>query len=120
MAFYNLTLRYSKPRSSAYSAGGLTGSQWKMLLKSFDQQTAQGRCEHAAAFCMLELGLRNCEVVNLRLEDIGWNEGFVRVPVMKTDIPRLVPLSPPVRQVLSDYIKRFRGRSHHHRLQRHV
>jgi hypothetical protein len=37
------------------------------------------RAEHAAALCMIELGLRNCEVVHLRLEDIDWNAGLVRV-----------------------------------------
>ena len=68
----------------SYNPGGLTDSQRKELLRSFDRQTAQGRCEHAAALCMVELGLRNCEVVHLRLQDLDWDQGIVRVPVMKT------------------------------------
>lgn len=94
-----------------YSPGGLTDTQWKKLLRSFDRQTAQGRCEHAAAICMIELGLRNCEVVHLRLQDIDWELGIVRVPVMKTGVARIVPLPATVGDVLRHYIKRFRGAS---------
>ena len=94
-----------------YSSGGLTGAQWKKLLRSFNRQTAQGCCEHAAALCMIELGLRNCEVVHLRLQDIDWEAGMVRVPVMKTGVARSVPLPATVGEVLRHYIKSFRGRS---------
>ena len=94
-----------------YSPGGLTNTQWKKLLRSFDRQTAQGSCEHAAALCMIELGLRNCEVVHLRLPDLDWQAGLVRVPVMKTGVARIVPLPATVRDVLRRYIQRFRGDS---------
>ena len=94
-----------------YSPGGLTDTQWRKLLRSFDRQTAQGCCEHAAALCMIGLGLRNCEVVHLQLPDIDWNAGIVRVPVMKTGVARIVPLPAAVREVLRHYIKRFRGDS---------
>src|SRR6516225_3464489 len=69
-----------------YNPGGLTGTQWKKLLRSFDRRTAQGCCEHAEALCMIELGLRNCEVVHLRLQDIDWEAGVIRVPAMKTGV----------------------------------
>lgn len=99
-----------------YSPGGLTDTQWKKLLRSFDRQTAQGCCEHAAALCMIELGLRNCEVVHLRLQDIDWEEGVVGVPPMKTGSARIVPLPATVGDVLRRYIKRFRGASQSDRL----
>ena len=60
---------------------------------------------------MIELGLRHCEVVHLRLEDIDWNAGLVRVPVMKTGVARIVPMPASVRDALRHYIKRFRGGS---------
>jgi site-specific recombinase XerD len=94
-----------------YNQGGLTNTQWKKLLRSFDRHTAQGCCEHAAAICMIELGLRNCEVVHLRLQDLDWDQGIVRVPVMKTGIARIVPMPTSVREALGDYIKGFRGTS---------
>lgn len=94
-----------------YSPGGLTDVQHKKLLRSFDRQTAQGCCEHAEALCMIELGLRNCEVVHLRLEDIDWEAGVIRAPVMKTGVARIVPLPSTVSDVLRHYIKRFRGTS---------
>jgi site-specific recombinase XerD len=92
-----------------YSPGGLTDTQWKKLLRSFDRRTAQGSCEHAAALCMIELGLRNCEVVHLRLQDIDWEAGIVHVPAMKTGVARIVPLPATVGEVLREYINRFRG-----------
>jgi site-specific recombinase XerD len=88
-----------------YSPGGLTDTQRKKLLRSFDRQTAQGCCEHAAALCMIELGLRNCEVVHLRLPDIDWETGVVRVPAMKTGVARILPLPATVGDVLRHYIK---------------
>lgn len=94
-----------------YSPGGLTGTQWRKLLRSFDRQTAQGCCEHAAALCMIELGLRNCEVVHLRLQDIDWTAGIIHVPVMKTGVARIVPMPASVRDTLRHYINRFRGSS---------
>ena len=104
-----------------YSPGGLSDTQWKKLLRSFDRQTAQGCCEHAEALCMIELGLRNCEVVHLRLPDIDWAAGVVRVPVMKTGVARIVPLPATVGDVLRHYIKRFRGTSQSDRVfLRHV
>lgn len=104
-----------------YSPGGLTGAQWKKLLRSFDRRTAQGCCEHAEALCMIELGLRNCEVVHLRLQDIDWEAGVIRVPAMKTGVARIVPLPATVGDVLRHYIKRFRGASQSDRVfLRHV
>ena len=94
-----------------YSPGGLTGTQRQKLLRCFDRQTAQGCCEHAAALCMIELGLRNCEVVQLRLQDIDWEAGIVRVPVMKSGVARIVPLPAAVGDVLRRYVQRFRGGS---------
>jgi site-specific recombinase XerD len=99
-----------------YSPGGLTDPQWKKLLRSFDRRTAQGCCEHAAALCMIAMGLRNCEVVHLRLPDLDWKAGLVRVPVMKTGVARIVPLPATVRAVLRHYIQRFRGESHSDRV----
>lgn len=99
-----------------YTPGGLTNAQWRKLLRAFDRQTAQGCCEHAAALCMIELGLRNCEVVNLSLHDLDWEAGIVRVPAMKTGVPRIVPLPRQVGEVLRHYIKRFRGQSRSDRL----
>ena len=58
---------------------------------------------------MIELGLRNCEVVHLRLQDIDGEAGIVRVPVMKTGVARIVPLPATVGDVLRHYIKCFRG-----------
>ncbi len=95
-----------------YSPGGFSYLQWRKLLRSFDRQTAQGCCEHAAALCMIELGLRNCEVVHLRLKDIDWDAGIIRVPVMKTGIPRIVPMPASVCTTLRHYISHFRGSSH--------
>jgi integrase/recombinase XerD len=104
-----------------YSPGGLTDTQRKKLLRSFNRQTAQGCYEHASALCMTDLGLRNCEVVHLRLHDIDWDTSVVRVPTMKTGVARIVPLPATVGDVLRHYIKRFRGPSQSDRVfLRHV
>ena len=48
--------------------------------------------------------------------DVGPEAGFVRVPVMKTGVARIVPLPATVRAVLRHYIQRFRGESRSDRI----
>jgi hypothetical protein len=88
-----------------YSPGGLTGTQWKKLLRSFDRQTAQGTVS-TPALSMIELGLRNC----------GWSifgyktstgRGMVRVPAMKTGSSPHRPLPATVGDVLRPILNVF-------------
>lgn len=82
----------------------LSETQRRQLLRSFDLTTAQGRCEHAMALAMLDLGLRVSEVVSLALSDIDWVERSLRVPPVKGGHGRVVPITSEVEATLRAYI----------------
>lgn len=85
----------------------LTDRQRVRLLSSFARD-AQGRCEHAMAVCMIDLGMRVSEVCLLRVDDIDWRERTVRVPAVKGGLARVIPLPSQVLETLRNYIMRVR------------
>jgi site-specific recombinase XerD len=47
----------------------LSDRQQRQLRGSFDRTLPEGKRNYAMTLCMLDLGLRGCEVINLRLSD---------------------------------------------------
>jgi hypothetical protein len=62
------------------------------LLQSFDPPFPSHRRAFAMVRCLTDLGLRCSEVVKLRLEDINWQEGTIRVAGIKTRRIDILPL----------------------------
>ena len=88
----------------------LTSTELNRFLFSFDVSTATGRRNYAMALCFAELGLRTCEVAALRLDDINWREGTVRIVEGKSR-ERLLPLTPQIGDAIADYLKAGRPKS---------
>ena len=88
----------------------LTSTELNRFLSSFDVSTATGRRDYAMALCFAELGLRTCEVAALRLDDINWREGTVRIVEGKSR-ERLLPLTPQIGDAIADYLKAGRPKS---------
>ncbi|MEJ0008836.1 MAG: site-specific integrase [Steroidobacteraceae bacterium] len=57
----------------------LSDEELARLLGAFDRGTATGRRDYAIARCFADLGLRTTEIARLRLEDVAWHEGTVRI-----------------------------------------
>lgn len=70
----------------------LTDAQLSLLLASLDASTPCGRRDRAIVLCLAGLGLRPGELANLRLEDIDWRDGSVRLRERKTRHGTVVPL----------------------------
>ena len=83
----------------------------KRFLSSFDRSTATGRRDFAMALCLTGCGLRVCETAQLRLDDIDWQQGTLRVPGGKTQRERLLPLPVAVGRAIAAYLRRDRPRS---------
>jgi integrase/recombinase XerD len=54
----------------------------KRLLQSFDRPFPSSRRAYAMLRCLVDLGLRSSEVVGLRLDDIDWQAGTIRLATM--------------------------------------
>lgn len=81
----------------------------RRLLAHCDQATANGRRDYAIILLLARLGLRAGEVAALRLEDIDWRTGELRVRNGETRVDCL-PMPPDVGEALAAYLREARPR----------
>ncbi len=82
----------------------LSGADVEQLFSAFDRPCPSRRRGYAIVRCLADLGLRSSEVIRLTLDDIGWDEGVIRVPAGKARRSDILPLSPPTGEAIVDYI----------------
>jgi integrase len=75
------------------------------LLRSFDQSAPSGRRAYAMARCLIDLGLRVQDVVRLRLEDIDWHNGTIRLAANKARRTDVLPLPAETGRAIAAYLK---------------
>lgn len=85
----------------------ISASQVKRLLGACDRRSPGGRRDYAMLLLLARLGLRAGEVVELKLEDVDWHEGVVRVrgPAHRCD---QLPLPADVGDALAQYLREGR------------
>ena len=88
----------------------LSQEQCEDLLKSFSLTSPEGQRDYAMILCMLDLGLRGAEVINLRLQSVDWKERRLSVPATKTGRGRELPIPNHLFAALRKYIKDGRPR----------
>jgi integrase len=74
------------------------------LLRSFDQPFPSSRRGYAMLRCLVDLGLRSSEVAGLRLDDIDWRAGTVRLAKPKSRRVDALPLPRETGRAISDYL----------------
>ena len=94
----------------------LTDDETRRFLASFDPRTPRGRRDRAMALCMVVLGLRAGEVAALRLHDVDWRDGRLRVPSTKTQRGRELPLPEDVGRAVAAFVRHGRPRTTSDRL----
>lgn len=85
----------------------LLPEQTARLLGSCDRRTARGRRDYAVLVLLVRLGLRAGEVAGLRLDDIDWHAGELRVRGKGPREERL-PLPCDVGEAVVGYLRRGR------------
>ena len=78
------------------------------LFGTLDLRSAKGMRDRAILLLLSGLGLRACEIAGLRLDDIGWRTGTLRVRGKGDRVDEL-PLPEDVGQALEDYVLHGRG-----------
>ena len=86
------------------------------LLDAIDRRTKKGKRKYAVMVLGAELGLRACDVINLKLDNIDWLHGEIRLVQSKTSKTVVLPLTQKVGGALSDYILNARPQTQ----ERHV
>jgi integrase len=86
----------------------LTNAETDELLRSFDQPFPSRRRAYAMARCLIDLGLRCSEVAKLRLEDINWSDGTIRLVGTKTRRADVLPLPAATGSAIAAYLREER------------
>lgn len=81
------------------------------LLRAVDTSKASGLRDHAILLLMSTYGLGAGEVIGLKLQDIDWNAGTLRMSRPKTGVNFVLPLIPSVAKVLARYLRHGRPSS---------
>ncbi len=74
------------------------------ILAAIDTSTIKGRRDNAMLEVLYSCGLRVSELVSLRMEDLFFGEGYIRV-TGKGDKQRIVPISPVARDKIQIYLE---------------
>lgn len=82
----------------------ISPSQVHSLLAGCDRRSANGLRDYAMLLLLARLGLRASEVVDLRLDDLDWNEGVIRIrgPAQRVD---QLPMPADVGAALAHYLR---------------
>lgn len=106
-------LAQAVPSYASWRAAGLpkflTAEETARLLASCDRRTAIGRRDYAVLVVLARLGLRAGEVAALRLDDLDWRAGELRVHGKPRREERL-PLPDDVGRAIAAYLRRGRPR----------
>lgn len=74
------------------------------FLRSIDRKTAVGKRDYAM-FCLIATyGLRACDIVALKLEDIKWRQERIEICQTKTGSPLELPLTDEVGSAIYNYL----------------
>jgi len=74
------------------------------MLDTINRSTVKGKRDYAIMLLGTVLGLRACDIVALKLTDIDWLRGEIRIVQSKTSSPVILPLTQDVGEALKDYI----------------
>lgn len=87
------------------------GPRWEdalRLLKTPVRYTAQGRRDYAMLLTLITYGVRSCQVVNLKIDDIEWRTMKIRFQPTKGGRAVEVPLTHQVGEAIVDYLQKGR------------
>lgn len=90
---------------------GFSARETEQLLEVPDTSTPIGKRDYAIMLLAEQTGLRACDVVNLKREDIDWRAWEIRIIQQKTGKPLSLPLSPESGNAIADYLLNARPES---------
>ena len=86
----------------------LTLEQIERILSSVDRESPQGKRDYAVLLIATKLGIRTCDIRNLRPSNFDWERHMVSFTQVKTGEPLSLPLPIDVGWAVIDYLKNGR------------
>lgn len=84
---------------------GLPWSDVRRILDAIDRSTLAGKRDYAAFLLMATYGIGAAEIRGLRIDDIDWQEGTIRIVRGKTGVTTILPLLGPVGEAMASYLR---------------
>lgn len=75
-----------------------------LMLQNINRETAIGKRNYAMFMLAVVTGMRSVDIVELKLHDIDWINGEIKLTQKKTDVMLALPLTTDVGEALKDYI----------------
>ena len=86
----------------------LSPEEFAKLMSAFDQDEPQRQRDYAMVRCLVDLGLRSCEVAALHLNDIDWKTGTLTIGSGKSHRVDILPLPAITGQAIANYLHKGR------------
>lgn len=83
---------------------GYSDEEAQKILNEIDTSSAQGKRNYAMVMLAYGTGLRGCDIVNLKFENIDWQASEIRLTQEKTNIPLALPLDVTTGNAIAEYI----------------
>jgi site-specific recombinase XerD len=103
------------PRVRTYTKGRIPATlsieQAEQIMKSFDRGNPIGKRDYAVMIFALELGIRSCDIKNLRFDDIDWVQKCIKIIQDKTNKTLELPMPNNVSNAVIEYLKHGRPES---------
>jgi integrase/recombinase XerD len=103
------TLVAAIPRVAHWRLAGvpdsLTDTEVERFLNAFDRTAATGRRDYAIARCLADLGLRASEVAYIKLDDLNWRAGTLRLSKAKAKRSSILPLPVETGRAIAEYLR---------------
>lgn len=74
------------------------------ILSQIDRTLPRGKRDYAILLLGATTGMRSCDIADLKLSEIDWRKGELRITQRKTGQPLVLPLTRDVAEALQDYI----------------
>lgn len=92
--------------------GHVTDEELERILHIIDTSTEVGKRNRAIILLGATAGLRACDIIRLKLTDIDWRKGEIRIEQTKTKQVVRLPLMADAGAAIQDYILNARPRNH--------
>lgn len=83
---------------------GYSDDEAQKILKEIDTSSTQGKRNYAMVMLAYSTGLRGCDIVDLKFENIDWQASEIRLTQEKTNIPLALPLDVATGNAIAEYI----------------
>lgn len=83
---------------------GYSDEDAQKILAGIDRESVKGKRDFAMVMLAYSTGLRGCDILNLKFENVDWKAHEIRLTQEKTNVPLALPLDTATGNAIAEYI----------------